>query len=699
MAEARPLCEQSHLLGIDIGGTFTDFVLVERASGNVFLNKRLTTPDRPDVAVKDGIRTLLRESNIQGANLEIVIHGTTLITNALIERKGARTALLATAGHKDVLKIGDEMRYDTYDLFLEKPDPLVPAHLRFDVPERLAADGRVIDELDENVLRQIALALAEEQVASVAVCFLHSFSDPTHEQRARSILEEELPGATVSLSSEVAPEIREYQRMSTTAANAYVQPIAARYLNRVKENLQVEGYDRPLFMMISSGGIVTHEAASRFPIRLVESGPAAGALASSTLGIQAEYRDLISFDMGGTTAKACLIDDGAPTTSKQFEVARVKRFAKGSGLPLQVPVIEMIEIGAGGGSIARVDDLGLLKVGPESAGSVPGPACYGGGGTEPTVTDANLVLGYLDARSFLGGRMTLDEAAARASLERLADRLGVDVLRAAQGILDVVNTNMIAAAKMHAAERGRDPRRYALMAFGGMGPMHAHAVARGLKLKEIVCPASAGVLSAWGMLVAPPAFEFARSSLGPLDDENLARVQAVYRELEDEGARMLRGAGVPADEIVFSRSVDMRYSAQIREITVPLPNGAEQQTAASVRALFLREYENLFEHVHEDVPIKLITCRLTATGKARHLPNRARHEAGRSAAKGHRSVYFDTPGSFIEAGVYDRYRLGPGAVIEGPAIIEENESTVVVPPRAVAEVDGSYNIVISLDET
>ncbi|MCG8547959.1 MAG: hydantoinase/oxoprolinase family protein [Alphaproteobacteria bacterium] len=691
--------DKSHLLGIDIGGTFTDFVLVDRTSGNVFLNKRLTTTDHPDVAVKDGIRTLLRDSNIQGANLEIVIHGTTLITNALIERKGARTALLATAGHKDVLKIGDEMRYDTYDLFLEKPDPLVPGPLRFDVPERLAADGRTIDELDEQALRQIAKGLTEAQVASVAVCFLHSFSNPTHERRARAILEEEIPDATISLSSEVAPEIREYQRMSTTTANAYVQPIAVRYLNRVKENLQVEGYGRPLFMMISSGGIVTHEAASRFPIRLVESGPAAGALASSTLGVQAECRDLISFDMGGTTAKACLIDGGSPTTSKQFEVARVKRFAKGSGLPLQVPVIEMIEIGAGGGSIARVDDLGLLKVGPESAGSVPGPACYGAGGEDPTVTDANLILGYLDAQSFLGGKMVLNEKAARDSIESLADSLGVDVVRAAQGILDVVNTNMTAAAKMHIAERGSDPRRYALMAFGGMGPMHAHAVARGLKLKMVICPASAGVLSAWGMLVAPPAFEFARSVLGPLDDESLAHLQAAYRDLEEDGARMLREAGVPANEIVFSHSVDMRYSAQIREITVPLPTGAEQQTAASVRKLFLQKYENLFEHVHEDVPIKLITCRLTATGKGRHLPNRARHETGLNAAKGHRSVYFETHGSFLDAAVYDRYRLGPGAAFEGPAIIEENESTVVVPPRATAEVDDSYNIVIRLDET
>jgi N-methylhydantoinase A len=689
-----------YLLGVDIGGTFTDFVLCHAPTGRVWLEKRLTTAEEPARGVREGLARLLGQAGVATAALETVVHGTTLITNALIERKGARTALLATDGYRDVLEIGTELRYDPYDLFLEVPEPLVPRPFRFDVPERLSASGLVRRPLDEPAVTRIAAALREESVEAVAVCYLHAFLNPAHERRTREILAATLPDAAVSLSSEVAPEIREYQRLSTTAANAYVQPLADRYLARLQQDLADAGYRRPLYLMLSSGGIVTHEAAARFPIRLAESGPAAGALATATLGQRLGRNHLISFDMGGTTAKACLIDDGEPTIAREFEVARVKRFVRGSGLPLQVPVIEMIEIGAGGGSIAWVDGMGLLKVGPESAGSDPGPVCYGRGGTRPTVTDADLVLGYLDVGRFLGGQMRLDAEGARAALDALAAELGLDAVRLARGIFDVVNANMIAAAKVHAAERGRDPRRYALVAFGGMGPMHAHAVATGIRVREVICPASAGVLSAWGLLVAPSAFELARSLMGVLDDALLGRTEAVYAAMETEGRRLLAEAGVSPDVVRIRRSADMRYASQTREITVPLSPPGSDCTVEGVRRVFHDHYRRMFGHAHDDLPVQLITCRLTASAAPRVVPNRAtpagRSGNGAGAPDGERPVFFESAGGYVRAAVYDRYHLPPGAAFRGPAVVEERESTAVVPPGAMARVDGDLNLVLDL---
>ncbi len=688
--------EQTYLLGVDIGGTFTDFVLCHAVSGRIWLNKCLTTPEDPARAVREGLDALMARAEVTGAEFQVIIHGTTLITNALIERKGARTALLATDGHRDVLEIGNEMRYDSYDLFLERPEPLVPRPLRFDVVERIGPDGEIVHALDEAAVVSIASRLREHDVESVAVCFLHSFVNPSHEQRVRVLLEQALPGIAVSLSSEVAPEIREYPRMSTTAANAYVQPLAKSYVRRLHADLEAAGYGRPLYMMLSSGGIVTHETAARFPIRLVESGPAAGALATAALGRRLKRRDLLAFDMGGTTAKACLVHDGAPSTSKEFEVARVKRFIKGSGLPLQVPVIDMIEIGAGGGSIARVDSMGLLKVGPDSAGSNPGPVCYGRGGDRPTVTDADLMLGYLDPAFFLGGTMPLDVAAARAVLGRLGVRLGMSETQVAAGIFAVVNTNMIAAAKMHIAERGRDPRRYSLVAFGGMGPMHGCAVAQALKIREVICPASAGVLSAWGMLVAPTAFEFARSLVARLDDGALRQANVVLGQMAMEGEQMLAEAGAVGSGLRVQRALDMRYVGQTREITVPLPNDGAGVTVDVVRTAFAARYEGLFGHAHSDVPLQIVTCRLVATSPARTVPNQVAQLEQGGAKKGERPAFFD--GAFVPTAVYDRYRLAPGAALVGPAAIEERESTALVPPGATARVDEHLNLMISLPE-
>lgn len=683
-------------IGIDIGGTFTDFVCIERASGALRLHKRLTTVDAPERAVIEGVNVLLAEAGATEARLDLVVHGTTLITNALIERKGVTTALVTTAGHADVIEIGTEMRYDTYDLYIEKPEPLVPRHLRVGVAERIGPDGQVIRELCEKSTADAVAMLVEEKVDAVAVNLLHSYKDNRHELQLRDAIAKALPGCSISISSEVAPEIREYQRLSTTVANAYVQPIAERYLAKIVDYLRAKDYDRPLYMMLSSGGIVTHETAAAFPVRLVESGPAAGAIAAATLGRRVGKPDLLSFDMGGTTAKACVIEQGRPTLSRDFEVARVRRFDKGSGLPLQVPVIEMIEIGAGGGSIARVDALGLLKVGPDSAGSSPGPACYGLGGTNTTVTDANLHLGYLDASSFLGGAMKLDKVASEVALKSIAGPLGIGIDEAAVGVLQVVNANMIAAAKMHVAERGKDPRNFAMLAFGGMGPMHAHAVARGLRISQIICPASAGVLSAWGMLAAPISFEFARSLVGRLNQQVLDDAQVLLSELTEQGRALVLSSGASSEDITVSHTVEMRHVGQTREVGVELSAGAGTLDPQSLVAKFLDQYQERYGHCHPDLPIEIITCRAIVSAKVSELSNVTGLVTAGDALIGSRPMYDLEARKYVIGNVYDRYRLQRSQTVAGPCVIEERESTVVIPSDASASVDEDLNVIVSL---
>ena len=466
--------------GFDIGGTFTDFVLIDEQSGAIRTHKTLTTPHDPALAVLQGWRELV--SAAEAPHVESAIHGTTLFTNALIERKGARTAFLTTRGFRDILEMGKEMRYDIYDLLLVLPEPLVPRRLRLEVEERLNGRGEVVTPLRMPEVEQVAEVLAEADVEAVAICFLHAFTNPEHEQAAGVRLAERLPGLRISMSHEVAPEIREYERMSTTVCNAYVQPLAETYLGQMEVRLRDAGFARELFLMLSSGGVSTLATAVKFPIRLVESGPAAGALAAVFYGELLDEPDLVSFDMGGTTAKMCH-HGGRPAMSDNFEIARVHRFKRGSGLPVRVPTIELIEIGAGGGSIARKDELGLLKVGPDSAGADPGPACYGLGGDQPTVTDADLLLGYLNPEFFLGGRMTLDRSASERAIAGLAAEMNLSALDTAHGIFQVVNENMISATRVHVAERGADPRRLKLMAIGGAGPVHAYEIARALRIR------------------------------------------------------------------------------------------------------------------------------------------------------------------------------------------------------------------------
>ncbi|HEY0876726.1 MAG TPA: hydantoinase/oxoprolinase family protein [Vicinamibacterales bacterium] len=697
-AAARPV-----RIGVDIGGTFTDLLLVNDATGEIFVGKTLTTPKDPSLAVAEETREALAATGTAAAGVQTVIHGTTLVTNAIIERKGATTALVTTKGFRDTLEIRREHRYEMYDIFIEAPKPLVPRWLRVEIDERVLHDGSVLRPLEIAQVEALARELKRKNVEAVAVSLLHAYANPAHERAIAQVFAEIAPEIETSFSSEVVPEIKEYERTSTTVCNVYVKRLIDRYLSELQRRLAALGLDGELYIMLSSGGIATVETSRRFPVRLLESGPAGGALASAHLGEMAGYPDLLSFDMGGTTAKLCIIEGGRPLTSTQFEVDRVYRFKKGSGLPVKIPVIDMIEIGAGGGSIARIDPLGLLKIGPESAGAEPGPACYGLGGAEPTVTDADLVLGYLDPTFFLGGRMSLDVEAARAAIKRrVADPLGISVSEAAWGIHRIVNENMANAARIHAVDRGKDPRAFPLVAFGGAGPVHAYGVAAILRSPAVISPLGAGVGSTIGFLTAPLAFDFVRSSVEPLATLDWTRVNALLREMEENGLALLAGSGLQPEEIVVTRSADLRYVGQGHEVRVPIPEGPLGPAAIpAIVAAFELVYRDLYGRVAEDIPIEGVNWRVAVRGPRPALNRRQRGgtPAGdaRSALKGTRPVYFPEFGGFHQTDVYDRYRLGPGATFHGPAVVEERESTAVVGTSAVVSIDEHLNLVVRYD--
>ncbi len=674
--------------GVDIGGTFTDLVLVDDETGAFSVGKALTTPDDPSRAVED----VLVASGVPVAEVAQLIHGTTLVTNAVIERKGARTALLATEGFRDVVEIGREARFELYDLELELPDPVVPRYLRFDVPERTLADGSSARELDVGFVERLARELAEAGVEAVAIAFLHAYANPAAEQAARAAVLRAAPGLRVSISSDVVPEIREFERTSTTIINVYVQGRTEDYLRGLEARLAARGFAGSFRLMLSGGGIATPETAMRFPVRLLESGPAAGALAAAYHGRRAGLSDLLSFDMGGTTAKFAVIAGGEPLTANDFEVDRRYRFKKGSGLPVKIQVIEMIEIGSGGGSIARVDSLGLLRVGPDSAGADPGPACYGRGGDQPTVTDADLVLGYLDPGFFLGGRMALDAGAAREAIRRaVAAPLGLTVEEAAWGIHRSVDESMANAARVHVLERGQDPRGLPIMVFGGAGPVHGYRVAQALGAPLLVAPFGAGVMSTVGFLTAPMAFDFVRSWPTDLEGLDWSRADLVFSEMEREGDAVLRSSGIESGRHV--READMRYVGQGHEIRVLWP---ETRTAGVVRGAFEQEYLRLYGRLGpEDVPLEIISWRVRSSGPAPDLELSVAGEPG-DHAKGSRLAYMPELGGLVEVPVVDRYRLAPGVTLAGPVIVEERESTLVIGPGSVAEVDDRFNVLVRM---
>jgi len=686
--------------GVDIGGTFTDLVVIDEASGAIRVGKVLTTAKDPAHGVEQGVQSLLDDARVDPVRVRAVVHGTTLATNALIERKGARTALLTTEGFRDALEIRHEGRYDMYDLLIDPPAPLVPRHLRREVPERLLPDGAVLRPLDEAAARRVIAELIDAGVEAVAICLLHAYLNPIHERRLAALVREAAPHVAVSCSWEVVPEIREYERASTTTANVYVAPLMARYLENLEARLHGLGIPGQLYVMQSSGGIALPPLARRLPIRLVESGPAAGALAAAQAARERGDSRLLSFDMGGTTAKACVIDGGAPLVARELEVARADRFKKGSGLPIRVPVIEMIEIGAGGGSIARVDRMGLLKVGPDSAGADPGPACYNLGGRQPTVTDADLLLGYLDAEFFLGGRMRLDRAAAeRAVSEHVARPLGLDPTAAAWGIHRVVNENMAAAARIHGIERGRDLRAYPLFAFGGAGPVHCWQVARILRVPRILLPFGAGAMSAWGLLAAPLAFDFVRTVRARLDAADWDALTRLFVEMEDEGRELLARAGVAAGDARVSRIAEMRYVGQGHEVEAPMPAGRlSPASLPAITASFEDAYRALYHRLPQGVPIEALNWRVTVSGPPPRLAfgGGAGPRATADAVKTRRRAWFAEAAGWMETPVYDRYALGSGATFAGPAIVEERESTAVIGPGASCRVDDGLTLVVHM---
>ncbi len=681
-------------LSVDIGGTFTDIVLEQ--GERRWTTKVLTTPRAPEMAVIDGTRAMLGQAGLGFADLSQFVHGTTLATNALIERKGARTALIATEGFRDVVQIADEGRYDQYDLEIEKPVPLVPRSLRFTVPERVDVQGRVRIPLDEAAVRAVAAELNRHAIASVAIAFLHSYVNPGHETRVREILAEDCPEVWVTLSCEAAPEIREYERTSTAIANAYVQPMMAGYLGRLHDAFAAEGSTAPIHLMTSGGSLASLDTASRFPIRLVESGPAGGAILAARVAAERGERRVLSFDMGGTTAKICLIEEFEPLKSRSFEVDRAARFLKGSGLPVRIPVIEMIEIGAGGGSLARVDALRRITVGPDSAGSEPGPACYGRGGTLPAVTDADLVLGRIDPKLFAGGSIALHPGSAAQVIDDvIGTPLGLTTGVAAYGVAEIVDENMANAARVHAVERGLSVRDHTLVAFGGAAPLHASRLAEKLGIERIIVPADAGVGSAVGFLRAPAAYEVVRSRYMRLDRFDPDAANALLGTMTEE-AEMLTRSAAGDRALTTARAAFMRYLGQGHEIAVALPVGAlGSGEAEGLRAAFETEYRRLFERHIPNAVIEILTWAVAvSTQEMSPTPLVRAEPAAGPAPIGRRTILTGSGAEPAEVPVYAREDLVPGATIEGPALVVEAGTSTFVGSIFRASLDSGRALVL-----
>jgi N-methylhydantoinase A len=689
-------------LGCDIGGTFTDFVLVDTRTGEFFTNKCLTTPNDPSDAVEKGIKELLQIKPGFLDQVEDVIHGTTLVINAIIERKGAKTGLITTKGFRDVLELGREIRYDAYDIFSQYPEPIVPRSLRKEIDERVTADGRVLAPVDEKQVRALVADFQKQGIESLAVCCINSYENPVNEQVLQRIIQDADPDLSTSFSFEVLPQIREYERTCTTAVNAYVKPITFQYLAKLTQRLADMGFKGRLYIMLSSGGITSVETARKFPVRIIESGPTAAVIASQHYGKMFDIKDMFCFDMGGTTAKSCLIQKGHAGLVSTFEVGRVQRFKKGSGLPIQVPVVDLMEIGAGGGSIAKISSLGLLAVGPESAGADPGPACYNQGGENPTVTDADLVLGYLDPDFFLGGTMALDIEKSRTAIEqKIAGPLGTSVTDAAFGIHDLINETMAAAAKTHIAEKGGNPSSVVMSAFGGAGPVHAYGLAKKIGAKSILVPPLAGVGSALGFFTAPVAFDLSRSHRLALEEADFADIEDLFSQLEKEGAAILADAAKDT-RVMFQRTLLMRFVGQGAETDLVIdPKPFIQWSRKEIRERFDTEYKRLYGRTYPETPVEFVTFKVRASlpRKPFSMPRLTGGATTLAACiKGQRKAFSVVKKTYIDFIVYDRSLLFAGAAFAGPAIIEERESTIVMGEDASATVDDTGFVWIRIGE-
>ena len=681
-------------IGVDIGGTFTDIVAVRENNGEKFNGKVLTTPMNPSEGVLQGVSEIIKKHNINPENCRI-IHGTTLVANALIERKGVETALLTTEGFKDVLEIGREWRYDLFSLDLEMPNPIVPRHLRFEIKERLDYKGDILVSLDQKELILIAKKLSKLNIRTLAIVFMHSFKNSIHEELAKNIFNKYAPNINLCLSSSVSPEIGEYERTSTTVANAYVQTIFKSYIDSLVKGLKKIGIKNDLFLMLSDGGIVHQKTAVEYPIRLVQSGPAGGAQAATLYGRSANSNDVLCFDMGGTTAKACLIENGKPSRTTVFEVARVYRFAKGSGLPLQVPVIDMIEIGAGGGSIARIDDLGLIQVGPDSSGSFPGPACYNLGGKLPTVTDSDLVLGYLDAENFLGGDMKLEKQLAEQAIKTfIADPMKISVVEAAWAIHEIVTENMSQAASIHALEKGRKIEKFTMIPIGGAGPVHACSLMSKMNLNKMISPPDAGVASAVGMTASPNSFELVQADMQQLELLNFTKMKKAFVDMEKKGTKLLLQTGTNKQHISINNSALMRYVGQGYEIEVPLNQKVlSLKNINNIKLEFEKVYQNIFGRI-EKMPMEIISWRTIASGPLPNFSLNFNMKKKSLSKEKKRKVFFGGK-IFNDTIVLDRSSLSKTFKSIGPLIIEERESTLVIPPNFKVQMHESGNLIIN----
>ena len=692
----------SHRVGIDIGGTFTDFALLDISSGRIATHKRLTTPAAPASGVLEGLSDLLVREQVPVEQVEAVIHGTTLITNAVIERKGARIGMITTAGFADVLEMANEHRYEMFDLRITYPAPLVERSCRVEINERIRYDGHVETVLTQSEVRLAVRHLVEQKgIESLAVCFLHSYANPEHEREVRDIVRADYPELFVSISSEVFPDIREFSRWTTTCINAYTQPLLDCYLHDLEQGLFARQIRAPLFIMTSSGGTATPAIARNFPVRIMESGPAAGVLMSARHGEMLSIRNLLSFDMGGTTAKGALIINGVANKRYELEVGRVHDFKPGSGLVAKIPAIDMIEIGYGGGSTSAIDARGLLAVGPDSAGAQPGPACYQQGGKEATLTDANLVLGYLDAASFLGGNFDLSLPDAKAAIAKgVSEKLDLPLARSAWGIHDVVNEGIARAFRIHASERGFDYRNSAIVAFGGSGPIHAVAVARKLRAPQVIFPVGAGVMSAFGLLASPLTFEVLQGQQVFLERLTLEAFVEAFDRLMSESSQALIVAGVAPCDIEYRLRLDMRYSGQGHAIEVALPeHSALEEVFPTIQERFAERYAELYAAVDLETPVEITTWKVGAVGPLPFFPEgyktwRSSDNTGQSHAT--RSVYFNEHEDYIPCRVMNRMSLCSGDRFEGPLIIEERESTVVIGPECEVVVDKTLNLIATL---
>jgi len=690
-------------LGIDIGGTFTDATLINEETGEIHIVKIPSTPKDPSIGFLTAVDRMLQETRVAPEETGGVVHGTTIATNTIIEGKLVPTAFLTTEGLRDMLEIQRQMRPSLYDLHFKKPQPLVPRYLCFGVPERLDAHGKVLIPLDEDAVRRIAGQLKDEGVSYVAVCYLHSFRYPTHEKRTAEILQETIPGVEVSLSSDVAPEFREYPRASTTVINAGLRPIVGRYLRSIEDRLRGAGLSAELLVMQSNGGVLTFAAAREKPVFMVESGPAAGVIATSYFGEILGYKNLMSFDMGGTTAKTGLIQDGTPRITREYEVglaaSSTERGASGGGYPIRTPVIDLVEIGAGGGSIAWVDSGGALRVGPHSAGADPAPVCYSKGGTEPTVTDANAVLGRLDPEYFLGGEMPLDLKGARNAIqEKCAKPLGLDVIDVALGIIEIANTAMVNALRRISVQRGYDPREFVLVAFGGAGPMHANRLAAELEIPTTLIPMSPGITTAMGLLVTDLKHDFSTTFIKRSDQIDFGEINRCFSEMAEQGRKELELEGMRAQEITYHHQADLRYSGQSYELTIPLdPESFGPAQLDPLLAQFHEEHERAYGFNAPEEEVEFVTLRLTAVGNIAKPKLKKISQNGTSAASAQRTmrkVYFAETQGFVDSPIYDRYRFSAGTVVQGPCIVEELDSTTVIQPGYKATVDIYGNLLL-----